>query len=442
MELLIKDIVKGISRSYGEAFFKVIAQKLDKVIHSDYTFIARIDEQKLVANTVVLVADGKLADNFSYDLAETPCQKVTENSTCIYPRSVAKLFPHDYLLADMQIEAYLGAPLINSSQEVIGIVVALYKGEITDAKLTKTLFELFSGRIAVEFERLDKENELQQLNNSLDIKVRERTQELETALADLHKTQDKLVEAEKMAALGDLVAGVAHEVNTPLGVAITAESHLCEYFQKFKAKFEQQHLSIKDMQDFVETNEQSLPMISRNLERAKELVINFKALATEQADIKFEQVAITAYYRRVISTLTPLLKRKKAVINFTGCDNDVINTFPGCHAQLLTNLVTNSIQHGFSNVANDNIITITLSHENDSFVVNYQDNGQGINSENQSRIFEPFYTASTDPTSTGLGLSVAYNLASHHLKGSLEFIPTQHGVHFKYCFTSLSGQSC
>ncbi len=438
MELLIKDIIKGISRSYGESFFSTIALQLDKVIQSDYTFIARIDPVAESSHTVALVAHGKVVDNFTYALADTPCQEVSDNSICVYPCSVAQLYPKDQLLLDMKIEGYLGAPLQSSTGEVIGIVVALYEQEIPDQHLALTLFELFSGRIACEFERLDQERQLIELNSSLDTKVRERTQALESALEHLHMAQDKLIETEKMAALGDLVAGVAHEVNTPLGIAITAESHLAEQFTKFKDKLDAQHLSIKDMQTYVEANEQSLPMIARNLERAKELIINFKSMATDQVDIKSERLSLNKYYQRLISTLTPLLKRKQATITFKGCDNDFINTFPGCHAQLLTNLVTNSIQHGFVKCSSKNLITIRIAHDdNGDFIVDYEDNGEGINEEIQTRIMEPFFTSSRDQINSGLGLSIAYNLASHNLKGSFAYLPSKKGAHFSYQFKSL-----
>lgn len=241
------------------------------------------------------------------------------------------------------------------------------------------------------------------------------------------------MQVDKMPAIGDLVTGVAHEVNTPLGVAITAESLLSEEFDNFEAKLLAEKLSIKDMAHFVEKNKQCLPMVSRNLYRAKEIIDNFKRMATEQSNFKHESIYLNLYYQRLISTLTPLLKRRQAKIILTGCDDDFLMTYPGCHAQLLTNLVNNSIQHGFLENG-DNIITINIVNKESTFVIDYYDNGIGIAKENQDKIFEPFFTTSRNAGNTGLGLSISYNLALTTLHGNIECLPCEQGVHFRYSF--------
>jgi len=434
MEALLKDIIKGVSRTYGVEFFSAIALQLDKVIKSDYTFIARLDHARHVANTIAFVAHGNIVDNLEYALKDTPCDNVADNQVCIYPEKAYRQFPKDQWLVDMNIEGYLGAPLHDSQGKVVGIIVALYEKCIPDQSLTLTLFQLFSGRIVGEFERLDRENQLIELNNNLDIKVRERTKALELTVEKLEKAQSQLVESEKMAALGELVSGVAHEVNTPLGVAITAESHLTESFLTFKQKLDAQHLTIKDMKCFTEQHELSLPMIARNLQRAKEIIDNFKALATDQSLMEPECISLGQYYQRVILTLTPLLKRKKATISFSECPNDFITTFPGCHAQLLTNLVSNSIEHAFTDNS-DNCIFIIMSHdEKEGFTVDYHDNGKGIPQDIQDKIFEPFFTSSRNEGNTGLGLSIAYNQVVQNLSGSIECVPSEQGAHFRYSF--------
>ena len=252
MERIISSIVEGISRSYGSEFFNAITKLLDSAISSDYTFVARISEDNKTSRTIALVAKGELVDNFEYELKDTPCSDVSDDSLCIYPKGIIDAYPNDQLLVDMNIEGYLGTPLHDSTGKVMGIVVALYEEPITDQDLVLTLFQLFSGRIAAEFERNDRETQLVELNRLLDKKVKERTSELEKVINQLTETQDKLLETEKMAALGNLVAGVAHEVNTPLGVAITAESFLSEKFKTFKTKLDNKGITIKDMEQFVD----------------------------------------------------------------------------------------------------------------------------------------------------------------------------------------------
>lgn len=437
MELPIAEIVKGISRTKGEEFFEQIALQLDRVIGSDYTFIARIDRERTVSKTIALVAKGKLVENFEYELNDTPCKDVTDDSVCYFPKNVTRYFPKAQLLIDMKIEGYLGAPLHDSEDKVMGIVVGLYENEIKDKKFTLSLFELFSGRIAAEFERSDKEVELLALNAELDKQSNKRKEALAIAVKDLQKARDKLVEAEKMAALGDLVAGVAHEVNTPLGVAITAESYLCEMFSNFKTKLDEGHLTRNDMSSFVSSVDQSLPMITKNLTRSKEIIDNFKRMATDQIQLNAEQVLLSEYYRRLLTTLTPLFKRKKVELIFDGCENDQIKTFPGCHAQLLTNLITNSVQHGFTEQEADNKISVNISKGTDQhFIVDYVDNGCGISEELIEKVLEPFFTTSRQKGNSGLGLAIVYNLVHQNLGGVFEVIPEDEGAHFRYQFKS------
>lgn len=438
MQAVIQEISKGLSYSYGDDFFKKITMALDKVIKSDYTFIARLNTERMVSQTVSLVSHGKVLDNFEYALEHTPCQDVANDSVCIYPNEVCSAFPLDQLLIDMKIQGYLGTPLHSSSGEVMGLIVALYENPIEDEEFTLSLFDLFAGRIAGEFERQDHELQLIELNQHLDRKVEERTKELQSTVVKLKKAHEQLIESEKMAALGGLVAGVAHEVNTPLGVAITAESLLEEKYLKFKEKLDGVGISMNDMNSFMSQLSQSLPLLANNLSRAKELIEDFKKTAKEQTDIKEESIVIEHYYQRVISTLTPILKQKNATINFTGCEGAAV-TYPGYHAQILTNLVTNSVEHGFSENSEKNIITIDIekvSHE--EFKVTYKDSGRGISEENISRVVEPFYTTARGSGSTGLGLSICHNLSTKPLKGSFTLHKCNTGTHIEFTFKTLA----
>ncbi len=437
MDLQIADIVRHISRSYGTEFFEQITLQLDKVIKSSYTFIAKIDNN--IAKTAAVVAHGKLISNFDYALEDTPCKNVQKDATCIYSSNIRQLFPKDQLLIDLKIEGYLGMPLHDSSNNVMGIVVALYDQKIPDKNFTLALFQLFSGRIAAEFERFDKEEKLLAANQKLDDFSKQRTEELVQVVDDLRNAQNKLVEVEKMAALGDLVAGVAHEVNTPLGVAITAESFLSESFNSFKGQLSSGKLTKSDMDHFSSVLEQGIPMIKNNLLRAKKIIDNFKCMASDQISFSAESISLESYYQRVIFTLTPLLKRKKVDMFFDCCDDDLVTTFPGCHAQLLTNLVTNSIQHGFveSNITNSIHIDISKEDE-DTFRVDYQDNGIGISAKIHDQILKPFFTTSRSKGNSGLGLPIAFNLVSNDLSGTFECLPSKCGAHFRYTFTSIN----
>ena len=173
LEQALPKIIKSLKSTYGRDFFNEITLQLNQITEADYTFIAQVDFEAFTSKTISLVVKNQLTDNFEYHLDDTPCAILTENNVCLYPKEICRLFPKDQLLIDMNIEGYVGVPLNDSQGQVIGIIVALHENEIKDPDFIKTLFELFSGRIAVEMERRVQENNLNQLNIKLATKVNE-----------------------------------------------------------------------------------------------------------------------------------------------------------------------------------------------------------------------------------------------------------------------------
>lgn len=217
----VQAIVDSISSSYGDQFFHKVTASLAQAVNADYCFIARLDDKLTTSTTISTYAHGKHIDNFDYELLDTPCAEVACNRIEVYPEHVTQLFPKDILLQDMGIEAYVGASLKNSDSKVLGIVVALYEHKIDNSDEVHTLYKLFSGRIAAEIDSHEKAIALKAANNNLEEKVIERTKEL------AHATH-LLMEQEKFASLGTLVAGMSHEINIPIGVAISATSMMAD----------------------------------------------------------------------------------------------------------------------------------------------------------------------------------------------------------------------
>ena len=426
MQSQIRTIIEAVSNTYGDDFFNSITLALHNVIGADYTFIAVLDAEKSISRTIALVAKGQIADNFEYALQDTPCADVADNSVCYYRDHVCEIFPKDQLLIDMHIKAYLGTPLHDSKQEVMGLIVSLYEEPLEDDHEVVTLFKVFSGRIAAELERRDYEA-------SLEEKVASRTLELSTTLEQLKLAQDHLVESDKMAALGGLVAGISHEVNTPLGIAITTHSIIAEEHRRLNEKITNACLSIKDMDHYQQAVDSALSMLGDNLFRAKELIENFKKTAVDQHHLEIETINIKKYYNKLVSTLNSILKTKKVSLTITGDDNINLPTYPGIHAQILTNLITNSVRHGFSDIESNQIV-INIVKQNNIVEVHYQDNGVGLSKEAQKHVFDPFFTTARQSGGVGLGMSIVYNLITQKLDGKIFIDKKSSGACFIYQF--------
>ncbi len=439
METLLQSLIEGVSNTRGHDFFQRIVQLLNSVIGADYTFIARLDAHSHSANTIALVAKGKLVDNISYSLEHTPCANVSDDSFCCYPSNVCAAYPQDQLLVQMGVEGYLGTPLHDLTGRVIGIIVALYQKPIQNPQLVKNLFELFSGRIEAELERVEYEDRLQALNVQLEQKVAARTEQLQQTLADLQQMQHQLVESEKMAALGHLVAGIAHEVNTPLGVAITTQSVIADEFAHFAALLASDRLTKTDLRSFCQVLAQALPLLQVNLGRADELIQNFKRTAADQHSAEQGQMKVAQYYQQILSTLSPLLKKAGVRLELDIPFDWQLQTYPGSHVHILTNLVVNSVQHGFAATGADHQIWLTGEKlAEDLYCIHYRDNGAGLSTLSKQHIFEPFFTTARNHGGVGLGMSILYNLVTQQLGGQVR-LPEGEGFRLSYSFRDKPG---
>lgn len=421
-----RKVVEALSNTYSDEFFNAMTLALHKTINADCTFIAAPDESESSAKTIALVINDKITDNIEYSLEHSPLANISDNSVYYHPDNVSCIFPKDQLLLEMKIQAFLGIPLHDSNQKIIGFLVALYKQALEDNNQALALFQLFSGRIAAELAHIDREK-------SFEEKVLAGTLAFATTMEQLVLAQQQLVESEKMASLGGLIAGITHEVNTPLGIAITTHSIITDEHRLLNSKIASEHLSMKDMQHYCHTVDDALAMQGENLIRAKKLIENFKKTAVDQHQLEIETINIHNYYRKVISTLTSILKTKKASITISGCEDITVATYPGVHAQILTNLITNSTRHGFEGNEN-NKITICIAQQEDIIEVHYQDNGIGLSDEVQKHIFEPFFTTARKSGGIGLGMSIVYNLLTEQLNGNIHFDKSSKGACFIYHF--------
>jgi len=256
------------------------------------------------------------------------------------------------------------------------------------------------------------------------------TEDLSHTLSTLENTQKQLIESEKMRALSCVVAGVAHEINTPLGVAITASSHLTDTITQLYKAYEGKKLTKNILEDSLTDAQESSDILTRNLYRATELIGDFKQIAVDQSSEKMRQFELREYLNEVIHTLKPKLREGGHTVTVDASKKIVLNSFPGVFAQVLTNLIVNSIRHAFQKGVKGNIY-IKLSVSNKEAQIDYKDNGQGLNAKQRAQVFEPFYTTARFSGGTGLGMSICYNLVTTKLNGQIHCLDCKDGAHFK-----------
>jgi len=298
-----------------------------------------------------------------------------------------------------------------------------------DVRITRSEFSGGAGFTALVkdvTERVKAEEEVKQLTVELEHRVEQRTAQLSMANAELRETLDRLertqshlVTTEKMAALGELVAGIAHEINTPVGVAVTGASHFQKRTQELLAAFEGGAIKKSDFEQYLRLAGESSSMLLTNLERAANLVQSFKQVAVDQSSEARRPFEIGRYTNDVLLSLRPKLKRTRHVVTVNVPGEIEIESYPGAFSQIITNLIMNSLLHAFEP---DDAGSIVISYEarDEQLYMTYTDNGKGIPAENLGRIFDPFFTTRRGTGGSGLGLHILYNIVSVKLGGGIE----------------------
>jgi ligand-binding sensor domain-containing protein/signal transduction histidine kinase len=260
----------------------------------------------------------------------------------------------------------------------------------------------------------------------LEQQVAERTAQLseakeraETALRDLQGTQRQLVVAEKMASLGQLVAGVAHEINTPIGIAVTAASHLQEGVHGLSGKLGSGRLTRSDLERWNADVEEAMRLILGSLDRAHTLIASFKQVAVDQSSEQQRQFDLGGFLTEVQFALQPSYRRSGHALVIDCPDGIALDTYPGALFRIVTNWVNNSLLHGFAGRERGHM-RISARRDGDRVELRYQDDGVGMPLEVAARAFDPFFTTRRGSGGSGLGLHLVYNLATQLLGGEIQ----------------------
>lgn len=257
---------------------------------------------------------------------------------------------------------------------------------------------------------------------------------LKNTLSELKNMQKKLVEAEKLASLGNLIAGVSHEINTPLGIGITYSSFIEDRVSELVESLNSGSIKRSQLNDFVISMAQASRSLTLNLKKVSLLVQSFKNVAVNSSDNKIKRFDICTLIDETVLSLRNHVERDGHKINFCVEHEIIINNYPGPLNQILIELINNSVLHGFAKSEQGQIF-ISVSEVGDQIELIYSDDGCGMIQDHQSRIFEPFFTTKRGDGSVGLGLHVVYNLITQILQGTIECSARKpSGVKFKILF--------
>jgi DNA-binding LacI/PurR family transcriptional regulator/signal transduction histidine kinase len=241
---------------------------------------------------------------------------------------------------------------------------------------------------------------------------------LRQTLDTLQQTQEQLIQSEKMVSIGGLVAGIAHEINTPIGISVTAASFMQERSLELMESFKAGKLKRMDLEKYLELNAETNRIMLLNLNKASHLIHSFKQVSVDQSLEERRRFNLKEYINEVLLSLNPKLKKTRVCIHLD-CPEDLdVYSYPGGIYQIITNMVVNSIMHAFDKDEEGNIfICASIDHGMITFI--FSDDGKGIPKNNLNKIFDPFFTTRRGAGGTGLGLNIIYNLVTQKYGGSI-----------------------
>ena len=303
--------------------------------------------------------------------------------------------------------------------------------------------------------QLDQANkELAENNAQLENRVKARTADLnmmidrlQETINELQDTQNRLVEAEKHAALGQLVAGVAHEINTPLGLCVTTQSYIQDNISRMLEQVKAGEITKTEFLDYYRLVDESLGLLKDNLGRTAQLVQSFKQVAVQSEGQELTQISLDEHIEMVILRMQPLLQTGSFEIQLHSSQAVSLTSYPNAIENVLQTLIENSIRHGFPQA--EGKIDIEINKSGGSIELYYQDNGIGMTEEVSQKIFEPFFTTQRDSGQVGLGMHMVYNVVTQLLGGNIVCSPNADGAFFQISLkdfvsdkkTSLNNQS-
>lgn len=384
---------------------------------------ASTNPDEVAANTRDIVRDGSQVGKLTIQMSTSGYVRKVDAARAQYVRTGLLVAVPALLVILLLLHWRLVRPLdklVNASRRIetgqLEVPIrAVFNDEV--GELAISLEATRNALLSLVAELENRNKELTESNETLEIRVRERTASLQQALQNLELVQKEIVETEKLASLGRVVAGVAHELNTPIGNALTVITAVEFDLDGLRKEVAQGSLRRTSLDTFMERAAQGLDMATANLKRSAQLISDFKQVAVDQSSDQRRDFSLSEVTREVLNMLLPTL-RKSGVELRTEYSTDVVcDSFPGRYSQVLTNLLMNAEKHAFAEGA-PGCITVRTESVNDSTVrVTVSDNGIGMNDDVRQRIFDPFFTTKMGRGGTGLGMHIVHSIVTRVLGG-------------------------
>ncbi|QOZ30256.1 HAMP domain-containing sensor histidine kinase [Bradyrhizobium sp. CCBAU 51753] len=249
--------------------------------------------------------------------------------------------------------------------------------------------------------------------------LRSSKEKAESALLELNTAQQNLIDAERLAALGGLVAGVAHEVNNPIGISLTVASSFARRAEMFENDLKTEQLRRSKLDEFVRTSRDASQQLVANLQRAGELIQSFKQVAVDRSHAERRQFSLSESTDQIVASLRPVLKKAAITLSVDVPEGLLIDGYPGAYGQILTNLFLNAVNHAFADGRSGMISISARGRDADDVEIIFADDGAGMTPDVQRQAFDPFFTTRRNEGGTGLGLHIVYNLVTQQLGGRM-----------------------
>jgi signal transduction histidine kinase len=410
----------------GDEYFRTLAKGIAEFVAADYVLVGELLPGEPARIGVIGAVSPQGPCNMSpYVLAGTPSEQLIALGTYACQSGLPEQYPDDHNLREQALQACTGVALADGSGNVIGLIQVLWHEPRPETDDAAIYIKIFAARAAVELERTLGQRKLDTYAHQLEGMVSARTQELTTAIATLQRAQGDLIEAEKLASLGRLVAGIAHELNTPIGNSVTVSTTMIERVRSLDTLINSGALKRSALTAFIDDVREGAQLLATSLRHAAELIHDFKQVAVDQTSSQRRRFHLRTVVDEIVTTLQPRMKKTHHVINVDIDEAIELDSYPGPLGQVIMNLLNNALDHAFEHCADGWISIEAATNGGSAVALVVSDTGCGMSEDIRAKIFDPFFTTKLGRGGSGLGMNIVYNIITGILGGriSVDSVP-------------------